>query len=52
MIISMLIDHYGLMGFPQKPVNAARLTGLFFIVGGMVITQIANVTPALANASR
>lgn len=52
MVISMLIDHYRLMGFPQKPVNAARLTGLFFIVGGMVITQIANVTPALANAPR
>ncbi|MCY1237960.1 putative inner membrane exporter, YdcZ [compost metagenome] len=52
MAVSLLIDHFGLMGFPAKPVNAARLTGLLFIVGGMVITQIANVVPALANATR
>ncbi len=52
MAVSLLMDHFGLMGFPAKPVNAARLTGLLFIVGGMVITQIANVAPALANATR
>lgn len=52
MAVSMLIDHFGLMGFPVKPVNAARLSGLLLIVGGMVVTQIANSAPALANAAR
>ena len=52
MAISMLIDHFGLMGFPVKPINAARLTGLLLIIGGMVVTQIANVAPALADATR
>lgn len=52
MVISMLIDHFGLMGFPVKPVNPARLVGLALIVGGMVVTQIANAVPALASAAR
>ncbi|HEV7307728.1 DMT family transporter [Ensifer sp.] len=52
MLVSMLIDHFGLMGFPVKPVNAARLAGLLLIVGGMVITQIANASPALAATTR
>jgi transporter family-2 protein len=52
MAISMLVDHFGLMGFPLKPVNAARLTGLLLIVGGMIVTQLANAPAALAGATR
>jgi transporter family-2 protein len=45
-IISALIDHFGLLGFPQKPVNMARLAGVLMIVGGMIVVQIAgNATP-------
>ncbi|MEI2299373.1 DMT family transporter [Ensifer sp. MJa1] len=52
MVISMMIDHFGLMGFPVKPVNAARLSGLLLIIGGMIVTQIANASPALASVTR
>ena len=41
MAVSVVIDHFGLMGFPEKPVSLARLVGVALIIGGMVITQIA-----------
>lgn len=52
MVVSIVIDHFGLMGFPQKPVSVARLAGVALIVGGMVITQLASTVPALASQGR
>jgi transporter family-2 protein len=50
MVISMLIDHFGLMGFAHKPVSLARLLGVGLILIGMVVTQAATVatTPAVS----
>lgn len=52
MAVSIVIDHFGLMGFAEKPVSVARLVGVALIVGGMVITQIASAMPALASQGR
>jgi transporter family-2 protein len=52
MAVSVVIDHFGLMGFPEKPVSLARLVGVALIIGGMVITQIASTMPALASQAR
>lgn len=42
MAVSLLIDHFGLMGFAHKPVGAARLAGLLLIVAGMLVTHMAS----------
>ncbi|RDL49896.1 hypothetical protein BLJAPNOD_01006 [Ensifer sp. M14] len=52
MAVSIVIDHYGLMGFPEKPVSVARLIGVGLIAAGMVITQLASAMPALASQAR
>lgn len=36
---SLLIDQFGLMGLPEKPVNLARLVGVGMIVAGMGVVQ-------------
>ena len=40
-ISSALIDHFGLFGAPQKPVDALRAVGLVVMASGIVIAQIA-----------
>ncbi|WP_457581487.1 DMT family transporter [Ensifer canadensis] len=52
MAVSVVIDHFGLMGFPEKPVSVTRLAGVALIIGGMVTTQIASAIPALASQGR
>ncbi|OCP38215.1 DMT family transporter [Ensifer sp. LC163] len=52
MAVSIIIDHFGLMGFPEKQVSVARLVGVALIISGMVITQIASTMPALASQGR
>ncbi|MGB2457155.1 MAG: DMT family transporter [Candidatus Puniceispirillaceae bacterium] len=42
MIFSLLIDHLGLFGPPIRPVNLLQLGGASRILGGLVITQLAN----------
>ncbi|MEB3900114.1 DMT family transporter [Pseudomonas sp. NY15356] len=36
---SLLIDQWGLMGLPERPVNAIRLAGVGMIVIGMLVVQ-------------
>ncbi|VVM74702.1 hypothetical protein PS631_02001 [Pseudomonas fluorescens] len=36
---SLLIDQWGLMGLPEKPVNSLRLAGVGMIVLGMLLVQ-------------
>ncbi|WP_448953463.1 DMT family transporter [Labrys neptuniae] len=50
MIASLAIDHFGLMGFAQKPVDPVRLCGVLLIVGGLLVTQWANTAPVAAQA--
>lgn len=42
MVASLVIDHFGLMGFVQRPASLARVAGLVLIVIGLVVTQWAN----------
>ncbi len=44
-IVSVVIDHYGLLGAAVRPVSLARLVGVGLLIVGLVITQIADVKP-------
>jgi transporter family-2 protein len=37
MAMSLLVDHLGLLGFPQHPVNLARLAGVVLLVAGALL---------------
>jgi bacterial/archaeal transporter family-2 protein len=39
MIASLLLDQYGLVGFPLHPISAARLVGAALVIGGVVLVQ-------------
>lgn len=42
MLASLLLDHYGLGGFSEKPVTTARLAGALLLIAGVLLLQ----TPA------
>lgn len=42
MMASLVIDHFGLMGFVQRPASFIRIAGLALIVVGLAVTQWAN----------
>jgi transporter family-2 protein len=37
MVASIIVDHYGLLGFAQQPVTAVRLLGVALLVAGIVL---------------
>ncbi len=37
MIASLIVDHYGLLGFPEQPVTAARLLGVLLLCAGIAL---------------
>ena len=39
MIVTLIIDHYGLLGVPVKEVNLARIAGIVLIAGGVVLIR-------------
>ena len=41
-IVSLLIDHFGLFGAPIRPVNLLQLIGSVMLLVGLVVTQLAN----------
>lgn len=48
MLASVIIDHWGLVGLPQKPVSLSRLAGLGLIILGLIVMQLqaSDVKPA------
>ncbi|WAX92845.1 DMT family transporter [Aminobacter sp. NyZ550] len=46
MMASLVIDHFGLMGFVQRPASFARIAGLVLIVVGLTVTQWASAAKA------
>ncbi|WP_395450988.1 DMT family transporter [Aminobacter sp. UC22_36] len=46
MVASLVIDHFGLMGFIQRPASFARIAGLVLIAIGLVVTQWAGAAKA------
>lgn len=51
MATSLIIDHFGLMNFAQRPATLARVAGLLLIIAGLVVTQWANSTKPDQNRS-
>lgn len=37
LVTSLLVDHFGWLGFPQHPVTALRLLGALLLFGGMLL---------------
>ena len=40
MIMALLIDHYGLIGFPRHDVDLSRILGAVFVIGGVIVMQL------------
>ncbi len=45
-IISVLIDHYGLLGATIRPVSMTRLIGVALLIAGIIVTQISDNSSA------
>jgi transporter family-2 protein len=39
MIASLLLDQYGLLGFPTHPISGLRVLGAALVIGGVVLVQ-------------
>ena len=37
MVTSIVLDHFGLVGYPEHPVNALRLLGVVMLIGGVAL---------------
>lgn len=47
MVAAVLVDHFGLMGLENKPINLARLAGVVLILGGAFLVQGAGKPAAI-----
>lgn len=45
MIFSVLIDHWGWFGAAVRPLSLTRIVGVFVLIGGVVIIQMADSKP-------
>ncbi len=39
MTASIILDHYGLIGYPVQPVNMGRVLGVIFLILGVLLVQ-------------
>lgn len=39
MVASLLLDHFGWVGFPEHPVSALRLLGAALVILGVALIQ-------------
>jgi transporter family-2 protein len=39
MTFALVLDHYGLVGFPQRPMSLGRAVGAVLLVGGVVMIR-------------
>ena len=39
MIVTLVIDHYGLLDVPVKPISFARIAGILLITGGVILIR-------------
>jgi transporter family-2 protein len=37
MVAALALDHYGLLGFPVRPIDAWRVAGALLVIGGMFL---------------
>ncbi|MBM4217176.1 MAG: DMT family transporter [Gammaproteobacteria bacterium] len=40
MLASVIVDHFGLLGFPQHPVSLGRVVGIVFLITGIWLVAI------------
>lgn len=40
MAMALVLDHYGLLGFPRRPVEMSRVFGAAIVIGGVLTMQI------------
>jgi transporter family-2 protein len=40
MLASLVFDHYGLFGAPERPADPSRLIGALLLVGGVILVRI------------
>jgi transporter family-2 protein len=36
---SLILDHYGWVGFPQQPITSTRVVGALLVIGGVLLIQ-------------
>jgi transporter family-2 protein len=39
MIASLVLDQYGLLGFPIHPISGVRVFGAALVIGGVILVQ-------------
>ena len=39
-IASLLVDHYGWVGFPEHPITALRVVGIALLAGGVLLVRL------------
>jgi len=39
MIVTLIIDHFGLLGVPVKEISLARLGGILMITAGVILIR-------------
>ena len=39
MVTSLILDHYGLIGYPQQTLTPARALGALLVIGGVLLIQ-------------
>lgn len=39
MLVTLFVDHYGLLGVPIRTINVPRLIGILLIIGGVILIR-------------
>ena len=39
LVMSLLLDHYGWLGTPIKPINLSKILGMILVVGGILLIK-------------
>ncbi|WP_427791137.1 DMT family transporter [Brevundimonas diminuta] len=37
--LSLILDHFGVMGVPQQPVSLTRIAGVLLVIGGVLLVR-------------
>jgi transporter family-2 protein len=39
LLLSILLDHFGVLGIPRQPLNLGRMAGVALVVAGVVMVR-------------
>jgi len=37
--LSLILDHFGVMGVPQQPISLPRIAGVLLVIGGVLLVR-------------